>query len=120
MKDSAKWMLVHTLHWALLYGAFFADLDGAMYVLKFWVWVTALIVGVLFRDVAIETAAKKPPQPTQLFFSLLQAWCTLGLLIWFGHIVSGAAWLWVLIAFGIAREKVAKKREQLSKESQNV
>lgn len=120
MKDFSKWFLVYMLHWALLYGAFFANLDGAMYVLKFWVWALAVLVCTLFMDVAVEAAAKIPPKPTRRFFSLLQAWCTLGLLVWFGHIGTGVAWFWVLLAFAIARQKVISKREQNSKENQNV
>ena len=41
MKDLTRWWFAHALHWAVLYGAFAADMDGAMYVLKFWVWVMA-------------------------------------------------------------------------------
>jgi hypothetical protein len=41
MKDFATWTIVHALHWAILYLAFGANVEGAMYVLKFWVWVMA-------------------------------------------------------------------------------
>ena len=34
MGNLAKWCLAHVLHWAVLYGAFVMQLDGAMYVLK--------------------------------------------------------------------------------------
>lgn len=110
MTDLTKWWLGHALHWALLYGAFAAGLDGAMYVLKFLVWVLAPVSLFLLADKATTDAAKKPPQPARTGLSRLQSWVTLALLVWFGHIASGAAWGLVMLMCAIHREAVRKAR----------
>jgi hypothetical protein len=106
----AKWWLVHALHWALLYGAFAARLDGALYVLKFWVWVMAPLSLFLLTDKAAADAAKKPPRPVLGWLSMLQAWATLGLLVWFGHIASGLAWGLVMLNCAWHRDAARKAR----------
>ena len=110
MKDMMKWCFVHALHWAVLYGAFAAQADGAMYVLKFWTWVMAILSWVLLTEEAVANAAKKPPQPMRRWLSWVQAWATLGLMVWFGHIVTGLAWLWVMVMIAIHQEKVKTQR----------
>lgn len=110
MTDLAKWWLVHAMHWALLYGAFVANLDGAMYVLKFLVWALAPVSLLLLADEATTDAAKKPPQPVRGWLSRFQSWVTLALLVWFGHIASGAAWGLVMLMCAIHREATRKVR----------
>lgn len=105
-----KWWLVHLLHWALLYGAFAAEVDGAMYVLKFWVWVMAPLSLFLLADKAAADAAKKPPQPVRGALSWVQAWVTLGLLVWFGHIASALALGLTMTVIAVYRDATLKLR----------
>ena len=110
MKSYFQWLVGHSLHWAVLYGAFAADVDGAMYVLKFWVWVLLPLSLFLLADKATEDAAKKPPRPVRGALNLLQAWVTLGLLVWFGHIASALAWGFVMLVVAVHRDKTGKAR----------
>lgn len=106
---TAKWTMVHAFHWAVLYGAFAANLEGAMYVLKFWVWAAAALCLVLLTDSAIKSTAEKPEEAKlKQALSLAQAWVTLGLLIWFGHIASAVAWGWVMCAVAFHRDAARK------------
>jgi hypothetical protein len=108
MKELTRWWVMHALHWAVLYGAFVAQMEGAMYVLKFWVWVMAPLSLFLLADKAAADAAKKLPQPVRGWLSMLQAWVTLGLLVWFGHIASALAWGLVMCA--VHRDTTRKAR----------
>ncbi len=110
MRDFLKWSVAHALHWAVLYGAFAADIDGAMYVLKFWVWVLLPLSLFLLADHVAASAAKKPRTPIRGFLSALQAWATLGLLVWFGHIASALAWGFVMLVVAVHRDKTGKAR----------
>lgn len=110
MSKAIKWWLIHLLHWAVLYGAFAMNLDGAMYVLKFFVWLMAPLSMALMLDQAAKDSAKKPPQPIREACSWTQAWVTLFLLVWFGHIASALAWAFVLLMFGAHRSEVRKIR----------
>jgi hypothetical protein len=82
-----------------------------MYVLKFCVWVMAVLSCVLLADKAVADAAKKPAQqPFRQWMSWAQAWATLGLLVWFGHIATGLAWLWVMAMIAIHHDMVKTQR----------
>lgn len=114
MKEMARWWVVHVLHWAALYGAFAMNSDGAMYVLKFWVWVMAPLSLLLLMDSSAQDAAKKPPRPMLFALSMLQAWATLGLLVWFGHIASALAWGVVMVMVAAHRDATRKARAKLA------
>jgi hypothetical protein len=114
MKDFATWTTVHALHWAILYLAFGANVEGAMYVLKFWVWVMAPLSLALLADRSVQASAKKPPQPVLGWLSWLQAWATLGLLVWFGHIASGLAWGFVMVMSAWHRDVTKKARAAMA------
>jgi len=120
MKKLSQWVFVHALHWALLYGAFFENIEGAMYVLKFWVWVTAAFCWSMILEKSVEDQAKKPATPIRFFLGMAQAWITLFTLLWFGHIVSGVAWFLVIVCALVAADKVREKRIQLAKGEGNV
>lgn len=114
--NAMKWALGHTLHWAALYGAFFAGVAGAMYALTFWVWVLAPLSWLLPTDKVIAAAASKPaqPQPVRRWLNWTQAWATLGLLVWFGHLATGLAWLLVMAATALREDQVAARRSELA------
>ena len=110
MKKFAMWSIAHSLHWAVLYGAFFASVDGAMYVLKFMVWTMAPLSVLLLVGQVAADVAKNPPTPVRNWMSMLQAWVTLGLLVWFGHIASALAWGLVMLVIALHREATKKAR----------
>ena len=74
MKKIMQWTLLQLLHWAVLYGAFVLRLDGAMYVLKFWVWCGAPLSLVLLTDAVAAKAAAAPPTPVRTALSRVQSW----------------------------------------------
>lgn len=106
-----KWLLAHLVHWAILYGAFVAGIDGAMYVLKFWVWVLVPLSLVSLSNMVVSERAKKAPQPVRRTLNTLQGWVTLGLLVWFGHLASATAWGFVMMIFAVHYEFVRKVRK---------
>lgn len=108
---TAKWAAWHAMHWAVLYGAFVAQMDGAMYVLKFLVWTMAPLSCLLMADAAVKNSAKSPPQPTLAALNWLQSWATLGLLVWHGHIASGLAWLLAMLFVATHQDMVKKLRK---------
>ena len=110
MKDAMKWWLVHVLHWAVLYGAFAAQVDGAMYVLKFWAWLMAPVSLFLLAEKAIADTAKNPARPMRSWLGMAQAWATLILLVWFGHIATALAWGIVMVMVAVHRDKVRAAR----------
>lgn len=110
MKDLPKWILMHSLHWAVLYGAFAAQLDGALNLLMFWVWAMAPVSLFLLTDLAIAFSAEKPPKPIRSTLSMLQAWVTLGLLVWGGHVATALAWGLVMIVVAAHISSVRKVR----------
>lgn len=111
MNYFVKWSAAHILHWAILYGAFVLSLDGAMYLLKFCVWTMAPLSLFLLADKAAAAAAKTPPKPVISCLNMLQAWITLGLLVWHGHIATGLAWLVVIVMTAWHRDATKKARQ---------
>lgn len=110
MKVWGKWLIGHVLHWIVLYYAFAVGIDGAMYVLKFFVWVLALCSLALLNDKILAEAGKLEPKPVRRALNSLQAWVTLGLLVWFGHIVSAIAWGVLMLMVAVHHDAVSKAR----------
>ena len=106
------WWLLHALTWALLYGAFVARLEGALYVLKFYVWIKAILSPAMLVTSVIEEAAKQTPKPLRWALAQLLNWTAMGLLVWFGHVATGAA-LFVEILFCAAHRREVRKRRAL-------
>lgn len=111
MKEVTRWWFVHALHWAVLYGAFAAQVEGAMSVLKFFVWVITPLSLFLLADKAVADAAKKPRRPVRSSLSWLQVWATPGLLVWFGHFASALAWGLVMVMFAAHSDATRKARD---------
>lgn len=112
MKKLMIWAAVHGAHWALLYGAFALNLEGALYVLKFFAWAMLPLALLTLTTWAQESMAKEPRAPIRGYLSRVQAWTTLLLLVWFGHIATGLAWGLVMLCMGICRVGVTKLREK--------
>lgn len=110
MQSLIRWWFLHAGHWAVLYGAFAAQMEGAMSVLKFWVWLMAPLSLFLVADKAATDAAKKPARPVLGWLGMFQAWVTLGLLVWFGHIATGVAWFVVIGMCAYHRDATRRAR----------
>lgn len=105
----APW-LVQGLIWAVMYGAFLAQLDGAMHVLKFWVWSMALLSLLLVTDRAVADGARQPARPVIEWLGLFQKWVLLVLLVWFGHIASAGALALMMFMIAFHRDATRKAR----------
>lgn len=98
--------------WALLAAAFAAQVEGALNVLKFVVWVSVPLSLLLLADSAQIDGARAPRRPLLGALRSLLHWTTLLLLAWFGHFATAAAWAVVMLAGGIYRLGVEKHRAQ--------
>ncbi len=112
MKKLMTWTLVHCAHWAVLWGAFGAELEGAMYVLKFFAWTMAPLSLLLLTSFAQEKGAQEPQTPVRAALSRVQAWVTLLLLVWFGHVATALAWGVSMFCAAAYREGVKKRRAE--------
>jgi len=110
MKRHIQFAFVHVLHWAALYGAFVIGSEGALSVLKFFCWLTAIFVGFALTDKGIAELAKQPSAPVRTALSFVQGWVTLLALVWFGHFATAAAWAWVILCVRFVHEKAAETR----------
>lgn len=109
MKSNLTWAAVNALNWVLPYLAFWLGIPGALAVLKFICWFFALCSGFALADSAIAATAKKPRLgPVKRWAGHIAHFSTLGCLVWFGHPVTGAAYLWAMLVFA-AHENEAQK-----------
>lgn len=112
MKNLATWIAFHCAHWAVLYAAFALNLEGALYVLKFFAWVMVLLAPLMLTDAAKESGVKENPKPVRAALTRIQSWTTLLALVWFGHIATAVAWFWVMACVALYREGVKKMRTE--------
>ena len=93
-----------------------AGVDGALYVMKFFVWAICLPVGlVALTDATQKIMAKEPDSgPLNKLAARLVAWACLGVMIWAGHIVTGMAWGFYMLCAAIASEGMKKHRAGFS------
>jgi hypothetical protein len=105
-----KHWVVHGVQWAVLYFAFVENIDGALYALKFFIWVLATTIPYLLTDSAIESAAAMPPAPVMARMNQALRWVTLGSLIWFGHLFTAAAWAFAMLIKAAHRKAVNEAR----------
>lgn len=112
MNKLATWIAFHCAHWAVLYGAFVLEVEGALYVLKFFAWVMVFVAPLLLTNAAKENGVKENPTPVRSALTRIQSWATLLALVWFGHIATALAWCWVMACVALYREGVKKTRTE--------
>lgn len=105
-----RWWLLYALTWAVLYGAFVARLDGALYVTTFCAWFVALMSPLMLVDSVIEQSVQEPPTPVRDVLLQLRNWVMLGGLVWFGYIDTGVAWGLAMLCHAAHRLAVRRKR----------
>ncbi len=111
MKLFMKWIVFHIAGWAVIYAAFYENIEGAMYLLKFFLWLMAPLTAVLLTKLAVSSSAKNKPAPKALSaLSTAQLWATLGLLIWFGHVFTALACAFIMAVTAIHRSLVSDAR----------
>lgn len=115
MKKLIVWTGIYCASWALLYATFALNIDGAMNVLKFFVWGIALLSPLLLLDIAMDSAAKQAPTPVRWLLQRLMDWITLLLLAWFGHLVTAGAWAIKMLCVRMHQDGVEKRRTQQGK-----
>lgn len=111
MVETVKWGIFQALMWALLYGAFVLQLDGALSVLKFILWTVAVLSLFGMTDKAIRDRATWPARPfARRTLSWVQSWATLGLLVWHGHTFTGVAWAIAMATIAASANAARKLR----------
>lgn len=98
----------------LTWAGFVNGVDGALYLVKFFVWAICLPVGLLGLSTHMQQAlAKEPPHGAlQRLTSRTVAWGVLGVMVWTGHIATACAWGFYLLCSSIAREGAKKLRAE--------
>ena len=110
MKSIMKWAIVHMAVWAVLYGAFFENIEGALYTLKFFIWLTAPLSAFLLIGGVVSTSAKGRQRPVLRALSNIQLSAALVLLVWFGHLFTGLACAAIMAFIAIHRSAVNEAR----------
>jgi hypothetical protein len=105
MKDLATQAALCAVLITLTVLAFGHDVQGALYMLKFYVWVVLLPLGVLAIGAdqwAVNMAKRPPPTRTSKLMSRATHGAMLGALVWTGHgfTAAGLAVAWLFCAAG--------------------
>lgn len=108
--ELARWVVWYVLLWGVLYGAFVAQVAGALHVLKFYVWAVALVSPMALADRVVAGSLEIQSRPLLGLLSRAQELATLALLVWFGHFASAAAWALALALFDAHRKMVREAR----------
>ena len=98
----------------LTWAGFVNGVDGALYVVKFFVWAICLPTGLLAMSEQVQKALAKNPPPGALhkLASRITAWGVLGVMVWTGHIATACAWGFYLLCSFIASEGAKKLRAE--------
>ncbi len=120
MKNLAIWWAAHIARWAVLYAAFVLQMDGAMYLLKFFIWCLAALAPFMVTDTALRHSAENEEPRSGLRTALywMQAWTVLLALVWFGHIFTAAAWVLVMLCTAFHWTAVRKMRDAATEPAQ--
>jgi hypothetical protein len=96
----------------MTYLGLLGGVDGALYVLKFFVWAICLPAGLIaLTDAAQKNMAKEPDTgPLNKLAARLVAWGCLAVMIWTGHIATAVAWGFYLLCSAVASEGMKKHR----------
>ena len=115
MKKTLWWIVINAGMAALVYAGFILGVEGAQYVVKFFVWAFCLPLGLIsLTDAMQKKLAEERPTPIRGALGRLVAWCSLAVFVWTGHVVTAGAWaLWMLCA-AVARESAKKYRAGLA------
>ena len=116
MKKALYWIGMNGGLAALVYAGFINDVAGAQYIVKFFVWAFCLPLGLVaaFSGEFHKNLAKEPKTPFRTAVSHMIAWATLGVLVWTGHVFTGAAWAVWMVCAASARIDSKKLRAESS------
>lgn len=90
---------------ALTYLGFFGGVEGALYVVKFFVWATSVPVGLIaLTDTMQKKLAEQPPKGRVVrFIDRTVSWCMLAMMVWTGHLATATAWGFFMLCAAVAR-----------------
>ena len=109
-----KWLLTNGTFAALVYAGFVLGIDGAQNLVKFFIWFILLPLSpFLLTEHVQKLILKESPWPALAFLSRAMAWVVLGVLVWSGAWITGAAYAATMLCFAFMRETVRKKRAEL-------
>ncbi len=103
------WTAIKCFEWTLAYLAFHEGSAGATSLLKFTIWVVAIIAVFAVNDDIIKKFAKKPANARQLLSLASEAAMT-GVLVWNQHIATGVASAFSVMTMLVVLDLVAKQR----------
>lgn len=111
MKKRLTWFAIYCMVWAAIYAAFAAGSEGALHLLKFYAWASAIVSPVLLvPSVQANSAAEPESSVFRRVLGQLQAWTLLLLFVWFGHPATAVACCLSMLLFAVHRDKVRELR----------
>ena len=101
---------------ALTWTGFVNGVEGAMYLVKFFVWAICLPISFPALSTPMQQALAKDPAPglVHKWVSRASAWLVLGVMVWTGHIATACAWGFYLLCAAVASEGAKKLRAEAS------
>lgn len=115
MRRACDSLAVNATFLALLYFGFIGDAQGARHVVVLTVWVLNLPAGLLVLsddDVQRRLAEVAELPAVCLFVRLVVQYATLGVLVWYGYIVTAIAWVVWMICARSFRNRVRQLRAE--------
>ncbi|MDD5028504.1 MAG: hypothetical protein PHH58_03225 [Rhodoferax sp.] len=96
----------------LTYLGFLGGVEGALYMVKFFVWAICLPIGLLaLTQTAQKNMAKLAPiGRLRRVAQNIVVWTVLGVMVWTGHIATACAWCFYMLCTAIASEGTKKHR----------
>lgn len=96
----------------MTYLGFLGGIEGALYVVKFFVWAICLPVGLIaLTETAQNDMAQQSPSGGLFRFAWrIVAWSALGVMLWTGHIATACAWGFYILCSATAAEGVKRHR----------
>jgi len=97
----------------MTYLGFMGGVEGALYLVKFFVWAMCLPLGLMALTEHAQKSLAKQPANSALFrfASRIAAWSALGVMVWTGHIATACAWGFYMLCMAIASEGTKKQRD---------
>lgn len=101
----------------LVYFGMVDGVEGARYVVQFYVWGVVLPISLLTLHPAVQEHIANTPArgPVKMFITHVVAWSCLGVMVWTGNMATASAWMICMFCGAIARAGAEKIRTAMSK-----
>jgi len=115
MKKGIYFVVMNGGFFAAVWLGFIEGVEGAQYVAKFFVWAVGVPFGLLvLTDDMQKRLAKEPRTPIRSAVARLVGWFALGVFVWYGHVITAAAWGFWMVAKAFAMAGAEKHRAELA------